>query len=70
MGLAQKIPGYPKTTKAYFLIVDKATPLDPDQPFDLLFTLGRQFGTNQVLNRAEKRESVAAPFLWAACQSG
>ena len=51
-----KVPGYPKNTKAYFLIVDKATPLDPEQSFDLLFTLGRQFGTNQVLNRAEKRE--------------
>ncbi|MFM8465497.1 MAG: 4Fe-4S binding protein, partial [Burkholderiaceae bacterium] len=51
-----KHPGYPDKVKAYFLVVDKATPLDPEQPFDLSFKLGRRFGTNQVLNKIERRE--------------
>ena len=51
-----KVPGYPKATKAYFLVIDKATPLDPSQPFDLAFRLGRRFGTNQIMNNIEKRE--------------
>lgn len=42
--------------KAYFLVVDKSTPLDPTKPFELIFKLGRQFGTNFVLTRVEKRE--------------
>lgn len=42
--------------KAYFLVVDKSTPLDPSKPFELIFKLGRQFGTNFVLTRVEKRE--------------
>ena len=51
-----KVPAYPKNVKAYFLVVDKATPLDPEQPFDLAFKLGRRFGTNQILNKIERRE--------------
>ena len=51
-----KHPGYPDKVKAYFLVVDKATPLDPEQPFNLSFRLGRRFGTNQVLNKIERRE--------------
>lgn len=44
------VPGYPSGTRAHVLIVDSATPLDPNQPFDLRFRLGRRFGTfpNQV----------------------
>ncbi len=51
-----KVPGYPKSTKAYFLVIDKATPLDPAQPFDLSFRLGRRFGTNQIMNHVEQRQ--------------
>ncbi|MFM8468336.1 MAG: 4Fe-4S binding protein [Oxalobacteraceae bacterium] len=51
-----KVPGYPKATKAYFLVIDKATPLDPALPFDLSFRLGRRFGTNQIMSHIEKRE--------------
>jgi transcriptional regulator of nitric oxide reductase len=51
-----KVPGYPKTTRAYFLVVDKATPLDPSQPFELAFRLGRRFGTNQIMNHVEQRQ--------------
>lgn len=51
-----KVPTYPKSVKAYFLVIDKATPLDTEQPFDLAFRLGRRFGTNQVLNKIERRE--------------
>ncbi|MEO0315132.1 MAG: hypothetical protein RI928_1588 [Pseudomonadota bacterium] len=50
-----KVPGYPKMTKAYFLVIDKATPLDPSQPFELDFRLGRRFGTNQIMNHVERR---------------
>jgi hypothetical protein len=46
----------PHRMKAYFLVVDKSTPLDPTKPFELIFKLGRQFGTNFVLTRVEKRE--------------
>lgn len=44
------VPGYPTTTRPYFLIVDSATPLDPSRPFDLSFRIGRRFGTfpNQI----------------------
>ncbi len=51
-----KVPGYPRATKAYFLVIDKATPLDPTQPFELSFRIGRRFGTNQIMNHIEKRE--------------
>jgi transcriptional regulator of nitric oxide reductase len=51
-----KVPGYPKTTKAYFLVIDKATPLDPSQAFELAFRMGRRFGTNQIMSHIEKRE--------------
>jgi NosR/NirI family nitrous oxide reductase transcriptional regulator len=63
-----KHPGYPDKVKAYFLVVDKATPLDPEQPFNLSFKLGRRFGTNQVLNKIERREfPVAYDFYgWRA----
>lgn len=40
-----KVPGYPTQTRAHFLIVDAATPLDPTQPFTLTFKLGRRFGS-------------------------
>ena len=40
-----KIPGYPTQTRAHFLIIDTATPLDPTQPFNLTFKLGRRFGS-------------------------
>jgi len=63
-----KHPGYPDKVKAYFLVVDKATPLDPEQPFNLSFKLGRRFGTNQILNKIEQREfPVAYDFYgWRA----
>ena len=51
-----RVPGYPKSTKAYFLVIDKATPLDPSEPVELAFRLGRRFGTNQIMNHIEKRE--------------
>ena len=50
-----KVPGYPSTTRAYFLVIDKATPLDPAQSFDLKLKLARRFATNQILNKAETR---------------
>jgi transcriptional regulator of nitric oxide reductase len=40
-----KVPGYPTTTRAHFLIVDSATPLNPHHPFDLSFKMGRRFGS-------------------------
>jgi transcriptional regulator of nitric oxide reductase len=40
-----KVPGYPTATRAHFLIVDTATPLNPSKPFDLSFKLGRRFGS-------------------------
>ena len=46
----------PEKIKTYFLVIDKSTPLDPSQPFELFFKLGRQFGTNFVLTRVERRE--------------
>jgi len=46
----------PQKMKAYFLVVDKSTPLDPTKPFELSFKLGRQYGTNFVLTRVERRE--------------
>ena len=63
-----KHPGYPDKVKAYFLVADKATPLDPEQPFNLSFKLGRRFGTNQILNKIEQREfPVAYDFYgWRA----
>jgi NosR/NirI family transcriptional regulator, nitrous oxide reductase regulator len=42
-GLA--VPGYPKDQRAFFLLVDSATPLDPAQPFDLSFRLLRRYGS-------------------------
>ena len=57
------VPGYPKTTKAHLLIFDKATPLDPKEPFEVVFKLGRRFATNQVLNKAITKEfSLAYDF--------
>lgn len=41
-GLA--VPGYPQEQQAHFLLVDRATPLDPAQPFDLSFRLTRRYG--------------------------
>ncbi len=40
-----KVPGYPTSTRAHFLIVDTATPLNPSKQFDLSFKIGRRFGT-------------------------
>lgn len=40
-----KVPGYPTSTRAHFLIVDTATPLNPSKPFDLSFKIGRRFGS-------------------------
>lgn len=54
------VPGYPKTTKAHLLIFDKATPLDPKEPFEVVYKLGRRFATNQVLNKAITKEFVLA----------
>ena len=47
-----RVPGYPETTRAYFLIADNATPLDPAAAFELDLKWGRRFGTyaNQVAN--------------------
>ncbi len=57
------VPGYPKTTKLHLLIFDKATPLDPKEPFEVIFKLGRRFATNQVLNKAITKEfSLAYDF--------
>ena len=44
------LPGYPNGARAHVLIVDSATPLNPQQAFELHFRLGRRFGTfpNQV----------------------
>ena len=41
---ALAVPGYPDTVKAYVLLVDAATPLDPKQPYVVSFKLGRRFG--------------------------
>ena len=38
------VPGYPETVKAYVLLVDEATPLDPTQPYEVQFKIGRRFG--------------------------
>ncbi len=50
-----KVPGYPSTARAYFLVADKTTPLDPAEPFDLRLKLSRRFATNQILNQTETR---------------
>ncbi len=50
-----KVPGYPKATKAYFIVIDKATPLDASQPFEIAWRMGRRFGTNQIMNHVEQR---------------
>jgi transcriptional regulator of nitric oxide reductase len=48
-----KIPGYPESAKAYFYVIDSATPLDASQAFSLQLKYGRRFGNfpNQVENR-------------------
>lgn len=38
------VPGYPETVKALILLVDETTPLDPAQPYELQFKIGRRFG--------------------------
>ncbi len=53
---ALNVPGYPKKTRAHFLVLDKDTPLDPGQSFELNFKLGQRFGTNQILSKVETRE--------------
>ncbi|MFM7698769.1 MAG: 4Fe-4S binding protein, partial [Limnohabitans sp.] len=47
-----RVPGYPETTRAYFLVVDSATSLDPGSAFELDLKWGRRFGSfpNQVVN--------------------
>jgi transcriptional regulator of nitric oxide reductase len=55
-----KVPGYPAQANAYFLVAEKATPLDPAAPFDLSFRLARRFATNQILNQAETRHFAMA----------
>ena len=49
-----KVPGYPADTKAYFMIVDSATPLDPTEPFELDLKWGRRYMgiANQVIHRS------------------
>jgi hypothetical protein len=49
------VPGYPKTTYAFFLLAEKATPLDATQPFELNFHLKRRYGSNIVLNKVEEK---------------
>ena len=49
------VPGYPDRTRAHLLVIDKATPFDPAEPFTLEFRLARKFGTNFVMNKAEVR---------------
>lgn len=47
-----RVPGYPENTRAYFFVVDNATPLDPSSAFELDLKWGRRFGSypNQVVN--------------------
>jgi hypothetical protein len=52
---ALAVPGYPDRTRAHLLVIDKSTPLDPAEPFELDFRLARKFSTNQVMNKAEER---------------
>ncbi len=59
-----RVPGYPSTAHAYFLVADKATPLDPAESFDLTFRLGRRFATNQILNQAETRHFELAHVFY------
>jgi len=59
-----RVPGYPSTAHAYFLVADKATPLDPAEPFDLTFRLARRFATNQILNQAETRHFELAHVFY------
>jgi hypothetical protein len=49
---ALRVPGYPETTRAFFFVVDNATPLDPTSAFELDLKWGRRFGSypNQVVN--------------------
>jgi NosR/NirI family nitrous oxide reductase transcriptional regulator len=63
-----KVPGYPSTARAYFLLADKSTPLDPAEPFELKLKLSRRFATNQILNQAETRyfELTHAFYGWRA----
>ena len=49
------VPSYPKTTYAFFLLAEKATPLDATQPFELNFHLKRRYGSNIVLNKVEEK---------------
>ena len=48
-----KVPGYPEDTKAYFYVIDNATPLDASQAFAVQLKYGRRFGSypNQVESR-------------------
>ena len=48
-----KVPGYPESTRAFFFIIDNATPLDPTAAFELDLKWGRRFGSypNQVVNK-------------------
>lgn len=39
------VPGYPQDVRAYFLLIDRATPLDPTQAFDIGLRLGRRYGS-------------------------
>lgn len=59
-----RVPGYPSTAHAYFLVADKATPLDPAESFDLTFRLARRFATNQILNQAETRHFELAHVFY------
>ena len=47
-----RVPGYPEATRAFFFVVDNATPLDPSSAFELDLKWGRRFGSypNQVVN--------------------
>jgi NosR/NirI family nitrous oxide reductase transcriptional regulator len=62
-----KVPGYPDKTGAYFYVIDTATPLDPNQSFDIQLKYGRRFGSfpNQVENR---RVDIPYNFYGAKAQ--
>ncbi len=38
------VPGYPESVKAFVLLVDEATPLNPLEPFEVHFKIARRFG--------------------------
>ncbi len=53
------VPGYPDKTGAFFYVIDTATPLDPNQSFEIQLKFGRRFGSfpNQIEHR-----HIAIPY--------